>query len=110
MKSLSSKLIIYDSNCKVCSSLRDVVLKLTSIPEVKIKAYKDLAPDLSARVNPEKFKNVMALIDTSGGKTIYGIEGIAYIFSSQYKLIDFLFRLTPIFRLFNFFYKTSAYN
>jgi predicted DCC family thiol-disulfide oxidoreductase YuxK len=110
MKSLTSKLIIYDSNCKVCSSLRDVVLRLTSIPKVKIKAYKDLTPELSAHVDPEKFKNVMALIDTSGGKTIYGTEGVAYIFSSQYKVVDFLFRLKPIFKLFNFFYKTSAYN
>jgi predicted DCC family thiol-disulfide oxidoreductase YuxK len=110
MKSLNSKLIVYDSNCKVCSSLRDVVLKLTSIPEVKIKAYKDLAPELSAHVDPEKFKNVMALIDTSDGKTIYGAEGVAYIFSSQYKVIDFSLRFKPIFKLFNFLYKISAYN
>lgn len=110
MKSLNSKLIIYDSNCKVCSSLRGVVLRLTSIPEVKIKAYKDLTPDLSGHVDPEKFKNVMALIDMSGGKTIYGAEGVAHIFSSQYKIIDFLFRFKSIFKLFNFFYKTSAYN
>jgi hypothetical protein len=110
MKSLNDKLIIYDSNCKVCSSLRDVVLRFTSIPEQKIKAYKDLSPDLNVKVDPDKFKNVMALIDTSGGNTLYGGEGIAYIFSSQYKIINFLLSFKLIFRLFNFFYKTQAYN
>jgi hypothetical protein len=110
MKSLTNKLIIYDSNCKVCSSLRDVVLKFTSIPEGKVKAYKELNKDLSSHVDPEKFKNVMALIDTEGGQTIYGAEGVAYIFSSQYKIVDLLFRSQLILILFNFFYKTQAYN
>jgi hypothetical protein len=110
MKSLDNKLIIYDSNCKVCSSLRDVVLKFTAIPENKIKAFKELPPDLSAHVDAEQFRNVMALIDTAGGNTIYGAQGIAYIFSCEYRLIDFLLRFKPIFRLFNFIYKIQAYN
>lgn len=110
MTSLANKLIIYDSNCKVCSSLRDVVLKVTSIPEEKIKAYKDLEPDVSRDVDPEKFKNVMALIDTAGGRTIYGAEGVAYIFSTQYRIVAFLLGLKPLFNLFNFLYKTQAYN
>lgn len=110
MKSLTNKLIIYDSNCKVCSSFRDIVLKFTSIPEAKVKAYKDLNADLSRQVNPDKFKNVMALIDTTGGQTIYGAEGVAYIFASQYKIADFLFRFKFVLWLFNFFYKTQAYN
>lgn len=110
MTSLANKLIIYDSNCKVCSSLRDLVLKVTSIPEETIKAYKDLEPDLSRKVDPEKFKNVMALIDTAGGSTIYGAEGVAYIFSSQYRIAAFLLGFKPLFNLFNFLYKTQAYN
>jgi hypothetical protein len=110
MKSLANKLIVYDSNCKVCSSLRDVVLKLTSIPEEKIKAFRSLDEDLSKHVDPDKFRNVMALIDTTTGNTIYGAEGVAHIFSSQYKILDFLFRFKILFRLFSFFYKTQAYN
>lgn len=110
MKTLDGKLIIYDSNCKVCSSMRDVVLRCTSIPEGKIKAYRDLTPDLTGHVDPNRFKNVMALIDTTGGNTLYGAEGVAYIFSSQYRIADFLLGFKPVFRLFNFFYKTQAYN
>src|SRR5688500_18302300 len=110
MKSLNNKLIVYDSNCKVCSSLKDVVLTLTSIPEAKVKAYKDLSADQSLHVDSSNFKNVMALIDTSGGHTLYGAEGVAYIFSSQYKIADFLLNFKLIFKLFNFFYKTQAYN
>jgi predicted DCC family thiol-disulfide oxidoreductase YuxK len=110
MKSLDSKLIVYDSNCKVCCSLRDVVVKRTAVPAEKVKAYKELAPEFSRRVDPDEFRNVMALIDTSGGRTLYGAEGIAYIFSSQYKIVDVLLRFRPVFKLFSFLYKTQAYN
>lgn len=110
MKTLTGKLIIYDSNCKVCSALRDFVLKFTTIPDEKVKAYNTLDEDLTSHIDTEKFKNVMALIDIEGGNTIYGAEGVAYIFSSQYKVIDFLFRFKPMLRLFSFFYNTQAYN
>jgi hypothetical protein len=110
MKTLENKLIIYDSNCKVCSSMRDVILRVTPIKENKIKAFKDLSSDLSPKVDPEKFRNEMALIDTAGAKTIYGAEGVAYIFSSQYKVVDFLLKFKPLFLLFEFLYKVQAYN
>lgn len=110
MKSLANKLIIYDSNCKVCSSLKDVTIRFTAIPVVKVKAFKDLNSEEIKHVDPDKFKNVMALVDTAGGQTMYGAEGVSYIFSSQYKIADVLFRFKPVFQLFNFFYKTQAYN
>lgn len=110
MKSLTNKLIVYDSNCKVCSSLKDVVLRFSSVPEEKIKPYADLSDDLRNHIDPAWFKNVMALVDIAGGQTIYGAEGVAYIFSSQYRILDLLFRFKPIFKLVNFFYKTLAYN
>lgn len=110
MKSLDKKLIIYDSNCKVCSSLREVVLRLTPIPGEQVIAYRSLSPALSCRVDPGRFRNGMALVDTAGGKTIYGEEGVAYIFSSQYKLVDFLLNFKAVFVLFSFMYKTLAYN
>lgn len=110
MRTLDNKLIVYDSNCKVCSSWKNVVMKLTRIPESKISAYKDLSDELNARVDPDKFRNVMALIDITGGPTIYGTEGVAYVFSSRYKITAGLFQFRPFMRAFDFLYKTQAYN
>lgn len=110
MKTLDKKLIIYDSNCKVCAAFRDLVLKFTSIPEEKVKAYAELPPGQALLVDREKFKNVMALIDTSGGNTLYGADGVAYIFSSQYKIANLLLGYRPLFKLFSLLYKIQAYN
>lgn len=110
MKALDDKLIVYDSNCKVCSSWRNIVLKLTSVPAAKITAFRELPDEWAGKVDADKFRNVMALIDTKGGATLYGAEGVAYIFASQYQVVDLLFRFKPFFILFNFVYKTQAYN
>jgi predicted DCC family thiol-disulfide oxidoreductase YuxK len=110
MKSLDSKLIIYDSNCKICSSLRKVVLKLSSIKEEKIIAFSALPPDQTDKVDAAQFKNGIAVIDTHCGKTLYGTESIAYIFSSQYKLLDLLLKVPACYSLFSFIYQTLAYN
>ncbi len=110
MKTLETKLIIYDGNCKVCSSLRRIVLKLTSIGEDKIPAYTELSPELRAKVDHHQFKNGMAVIDTDGGETIYGAAGVAYIFSSQYKAFEILLKFKPFYYLFTSFYKIQAYN
>lgn len=110
MKTLDKKLIVYDSNCKLCSSLRGLVLRFTRIPASKIVAFKDLSPEKAALVDGSRFRNAMALIDVSGDQTLYGEEGIAYIFSSEYRIADVLLRIKPLFKLFTFFYKTQAYN
>lgn len=110
MKSLEHKVIVYDSNCKVCSSMRDVILKLTSIPRSKVQAYGELNDELVTRVDADTFRNVMAVVDTRGEETIYGAEGVAYVFSSQYKLVDILLRFKPFLVLFNFLYKVVANN
>lgn len=110
MKSLENKLIIYDSNCKVCTSFRDAILKVTSIPESAVVAYKDLPEHINQHVDADRFKNEMALVDPVNGKTIYGAEGVAYIFSTQSNLINFLFQFKPVMQLFNFFYKVQANN
>ncbi len=110
MKSLENKLIIYDSNCKVCTSFRDAILKVTSIPESAVVAYKDLPEYINQHVDAGRFKNEMALVDTVNGKTFYGAEGVAYIFSTQSNLINFLFQFRPVMQLFNFFYQVQANN
>ncbi|SRR5690606_3372079 len=111
MKGLDDKIIVYDSNCSVCSALRDVILRVTSVPEAQVRAFKELTPELSERVDPERFRNAMALIDTRRDEpTLYGEEGVAYVFASQFRIADLLLRYRPLFILFKLFYRVIAYN
>ncbi len=110
MKSLDNKVIIYDSNCRVCTSYRNAMLKFTHIPKEKTAAFQTLPDELTRLVDPDKFKNGMALIDTTGAHTIYGSAAVAHILASQYGFLDTLLRLKPFSLLFDFIYQTQAYN
>ncbi|MFL5728029.1 MAG: hypothetical protein ACJ75J_00965 [Cytophagaceae bacterium] len=110
MKSLDNKLIIYDSNCKVCSFLKEAILAVTSIPSARIVAYKELDPVQKVKVDAARFRNEMALIDLGMDATLYGPEGIYYIFSSESRFLSLLFGNRIIFRIFYFLYRVLAYN
>jgi hypothetical protein len=110
MSSLDNKLIIYDSNCKVCSFMKDLILAVTSIPEKKIVAFNHLEQALKSRVDAERFRNEMALIDLGNEATLYGPQGIALIFGSRSKILKRLLAIKPVFSLFYFLYRVLAYN
>ncbi|WP_187263930.1 DCC1-like thiol-disulfide oxidoreductase family protein [Pontibacter beigongshangensis] len=107
---MQNKLIIYDGNCQVCVGLRDLMLRLRLVGEQECVAYQQLQPPLRQQVQAERFRNEMALIDTHGGDTLYGAEGVSFVFASKLKLLQPLFRFRPFFLLFRFLYKIIAFN
>lgn len=107
---MENKLIIYDSNCQVCVGLRDLMLGLRLVEEQECVAYRQLAPQLKQQVSTDRFRNEMALIDTAGGNTLYGADGVSYVFADKLKLLRHLFGFRPFFLLFRFLYKTLAFN
>ena len=107
---MENKLIVYDGNCKVCVGLRDLMLVLGLVAQQECVAYHQLEPGLKEQVNPERFRNEMALLDTGGRETLYGAEGVSFIFADKLKLLKPLFRFKPFFLLFRLLYKTLAFN
>ncbi|HXA01328.1 MAG TPA: hypothetical protein VNW99_05025, partial [Cytophagaceae bacterium] len=110
MSNLDNKLIIYDSNCKVCSFMKDLLLAVTSIPDNKIVAFNKLDAALKTKLDAERFRNEMALIDTGNEPTLYGPYGVAYIFGSKSQIINALLSVKPLFSIFYFLYRVLAYN
>lgn len=107
---MENKLIIYDSNCTVCVGLRDMMLILGLVEQKECMAFVALDAQLKQKVSPERFRNEMALIDTRGGETLYGADGVSFVFTDKVRLLRPLFRFKPFFWLFRFLYKTLAFN
>lgn len=72
MKNFHNKLIVYDSNCRVCVSMRRMMLSVTSLSPETIVAFKNLKADLKAQVDVNRFRNEMALVDVEKRETLYG--------------------------------------
>ena len=110
MKFLEPKLIIYDGSCGLCTSLKEKVQKFGWFPEEKIVAYQKLDPQLREKVDPNRFKNEMALIDLTGERTQYGAEGIAYLFAGKWGLVRALLKVPGFYPLYHLIYRIVAYN
>ena len=107
---MENKLIIYDGNCQVCVGLRDLMLALGLVAPEDCVAYRQLAAPLRRQVDPNRFRNEMALVDTRGGETRYGADGVSLVLADKVKLLAPLFRSRPFFLLFRFLYRTLAFN
>ncbi len=103
-------MIIYDGNCNVCVGLRDMMLLLGLVEQKECVAYTALDARLKQQVSAERFRNEMALIDTGGGETRYGAEGVSFVLADKIRLLRPLFRFKPFYVLFQFLYKTLAFN
>ncbi len=110
MDTLAQKLIIYDSDCRLCCSLKDLLLRITTIPAEQVIAYKKLPEALKAKIEEERFHNEMALIDTGEEATLYGPRAIACILSDRQPWLGKMLKWPPLFSLFTFLYRNIAYN
>ena len=110
MNVLKSKLVVYDSACPLCAGLRTQALRWNIISEEDCVSYAGLPAQYSAAVDPERFRNEMALVDRNGGRTLYGSEGLASVFSVRYPLLEPLFAMPSFRSLFRALYGVVAPN
>jgi predicted DCC family thiol-disulfide oxidoreductase YuxK len=107
---LSHKNIVYDGNCPMCIALIHSALKWRFLPADKVVAFDALAPGLRPKVDPERFRNEMALIDTGDVPTLYGPDASLHILGEKYTLIRWLAQFDAFRQLIRPLYKTIAYN
>jgi predicted DCC family thiol-disulfide oxidoreductase YuxK len=107
---LANKLIIYDSNCKMCTAMKNILITVAPYVAKQVIAFKDLSLDYSEKVDPERFRNEMAVIDKGQRETRYGAAGIGFIFGAKSGLFRALFSRTWFNNLFTFLYKVLASN
>ena len=110
MDPLENKIIVFDGTCYLCRNGAMLTAKYSSISEEKLCAYNDLSDELRSKVDPSRFQNEMALVDTTGNETLYGLEGILYVISSRFKFLKWIKKGSILFNISNFFYKTLALN
>jgi len=110
MKFLKDKLVVYDSDCPMCSGMKEQALRFGVIAEGDYTSYRDLPAEYSAAVDPDRFRDEMALVDRSGGQTVYGSEGLMQVFSTRYPLLEPLFGVPSLRSILTALYKIVAPN
>jgi predicted DCC family thiol-disulfide oxidoreductase YuxK len=104
----TGEVVVYDAACKVCTGLKNTMVFLQILNEKNCRAFQDLPENQKVMINPDRFRNEMALIEDE--KILYGPTAIAKIFSSRFIILRILLKNKFFFSLFTFLYRIVAFN
>ncbi len=110
MDVLENKIVVYDSNCVVCTNLANALVKWKLIPQQQVTPYLLIPEKWQQSVDKKRFRNEMALIDQNTQQVLYGIEAILLILSEKLPLLHWFLKIPFLQSVANFCYKTIAFN
>lgn len=96
MNILKHKIIVYDADCPLCRRLKQYAVRWKVVADNHYCTIDELPAQHAARVDRERFRSEMALVDTATGSTLYGIEGLSAVFALRYPLLRPLLALSLV--------------
>ncbi len=111
MKAIDQKIMVYDNKCPMCVWYTGQFVKNGMLSSKNRVGFHELERHpLKSKINLQKAKHEIPLIDQQGGETIYGIDALLYVLSSKIKLIGIVGRFLPVYWLLKRFYAMISYN
>lgn len=107
---INKKLVVYDGNCYLCRNGAILAAEYGFIPQSRLTAFDDLDEHLRSKVDLEKFRSEMAVIDLEKKETSYGVDGVLSILSIRMPFMGKVKKEGLIYRIFKVLYRMIAYN
>jgi len=107
---MKNKILIYDDNCPLCSWYSGEFVRFRFLPESGRKAFSSLEPDLFLKIDFEKGRNEIPLLDMETGKVLYGIDALLEIFDNKMPWIKKIGSIGPVKWFLKKLYKFISYN
>jgi predicted DCC family thiol-disulfide oxidoreductase YuxK len=107
---MSTKILVYDDNCPLCKWYSGLFVKYGFLHADGRKAFSVLDENLLAKIDFDKSRNEIPLLDTETGKVIYGIDALLEILNQKIPLIKSAGNLMPVKWFFKKLYKLVSYN
>lgn len=106
----TNKILIYDDNCPLCTWYSSVFVKCGLLPAEGRKAFSVIDPALFNKIDFDKSRNEIPLIDTMSGKVFYGIDSLLEILDQKIPLIKKIGNFMPLKWFLRKLYKFVSYN
>lgn len=111
MKSLSNKALIYDNTCPVCEMYSDKFVKHGLLKKENRLAFTELNnQEFICRMDPQRSRNEIPLVDLESGETIYGLDALVFILSQRWPFIDGFVHKRPFYWFFKRLYAMISFN
>ena len=107
---MKNKILVYDDNCPLCTWYSGLFIKYGLLNPDGIRSFSTLDSDLLSRIDFDKSRNEIPLLDIADNKVIYGIDALLEILDQKIPCIKTIANLAPLKWLLTRLYKLVSYN
>jgi hypothetical protein len=104
------KAIVYDNNCPMCQLYTQGFVQAQMLkPENRI-AFTCLPPAIAEKIDLERSRHEIPLVDLAGGKTLYGLDSLLFMIGSRLPFLAKIAHFAPFYYFFKVLYALVSYN
>lgn len=107
---MKNKILVYDDNCPLCTWYSGLFVKYGFLNAEGRKPFSTLDDSLLSKIDFEKSRNEIPLLDTSTNKVVYGIDALLEILDQKITFIKPAGNFPPLKWLLKKIYRLISYN
>ena len=107
---MKNKILVYDDNCPLCTWYSGLFVKYGFLNAEGRKPFSTLDDILLSKIDFDKSRNEIPLLDTSTNKVIYGIDALLEILDQKIPFIKATGNFAPLKWLLKKIYKLISFN
>lgn len=107
---MRNMILIYDDNCPFCCWYSGLFVKYNFLEQNGRIAFSTLDPVLLEKIDYNKSRNEIPLLDTCSGEVSYGIDALLTILGSKYPFVRQVGNFSPIKWTLRKIYKLVSFN
>ncbi len=110
MKTLKNHTLIYDSECPMCNLYSKGFIAAGMLDQHGREAFTELSVETKNRIDVNRAKNEIALINHDKNKVTYGLDSLLLIIGSSFPMLEKTARIKPLYWFFKKLYSFVSYN
>ncbi|MDI9363487.1 MAG: hypothetical protein QM541_00950 [Flavobacterium sp.] len=106
----NTKVMVYDDNCALCNAYTSAFVKIGLLEANSRKAFSQVTDSVMCKLDANKSKNEIPLLDTVTNQTWYGLDAMLEVISVKFPLVKRVANIAPIKWFLLRLYKSISYN
>jgi predicted DCC family thiol-disulfide oxidoreductase YuxK len=107
---MKKRVLVYDDNCPFCTWYSGLFVKFGFLNPEGRKAFSEIDESLLSKINLDKSRNEIPLLDTSTNKVVYGIDALLEVLDHKLPFVRTVGNVAPVKWLLKKIYRLISYN
>jgi len=110
MKTLKNHTILYDGACPMCNLYTKAFVDSGMLEKDSRLPYQEMPADMAAKVDCQRARDEIALVDTTTGEVHYGVQSLMLVIGNSFRFFRPVFRSPFVIAIASCMYKFISFN